>query len=111
MFEQRFGQAHHRIAVFGDDFGRTFVLLSHNLAHFGIDANRCLFREVTMLSNLAAEEDLFFLLPKGQRAQLRHAVLADHRAGEFGGFLDIVRCSRGDVAEEVRFRNAATHQN
>ena len=38
-----------------------------------------------MLRDLAAEEDLLFLLAEGQRTEAAHAVLADHAAGEVGG--------------------------
>src|SRR6266404_1345779 len=51
-----------------------------------------------MLSNLAAQEDLFFLLAKRQRPQLRRLV-------------DVVRRTGGYAAEESLFRDAAAHQD
>src|SRR5258707_1325954 len=64
-----------------------------------------------MLSNLAAQKDLLFLLAKGQRAQLGHAVLANHRARQLRRLLDVVRRAGGYAAEESLFLDAAAHQD
>ena len=54
---------------------------------------------------------MLFLLAKGQRAQLGHAILANHRARQFRRLFDVVRCTRRDAAEERFFRDAPTHQD
>jgi hypothetical protein len=56
VFEQRFGQTNHRVTVLIDDLCGALVLLSDDLADFCVDANCSFFREVTVLSDLAAEE-------------------------------------------------------
>ena len=48
MLQQSFRQTHQRVAVLIDDLRRAFVLISHNLANFGVDTNRRFFREVAV---------------------------------------------------------------
>ena len=111
MLEQRFCQAHHRLAILFNNLARSLVLFSHDLAHFGIDANRSLFRVIAMLCNLAAQKDLLFLLSESQRAEIRHAILANHRARQLGRFLNVVGGASRNVAEECLFGDAAAQQN
>ena len=55
---------------------------------------------VLVLRDLAAEEDLLFLLAEGQRPhRAAHAPLADHAARQVGGALEIVAGAGGDAAD------------
>ncbi len=60
-----------------------------------------------MLRDLAAEEDLLFLLAEGERTETAHAVLADHAAGEVGGGLNIRACAGGHLVKEDLLGHAA----
>ena len=66
---------------------------------------------VAMLCDLAAQEDLLFLLAEGKRTECAHAPLADHLARDFGGPLDVVACASGHVVKEDLFGDAAAHQD
>ena len=63
-----------------------------------------------MLRDLAAEEDLLLLLAEGHGAELAHAELADHLAGEVGDALDVVAGSGGHLLEEDLFGAASAHE-
>src|SRR5689334_14613319 len=88
--QQALSQTNHRFAILFDDGLRALILRGDDLLHLLIDLDRSVFREITMLSNLASEEDLLFLLTEGQRTHRRHAILANHRARELGRTFDIV---------------------
>src|SRR5215217_2090945 len=107
--QQALSQTNHRIAVLFDNGLRSFKLGRDDLLHLLIYSDGSVFREVAMLSNLASEEDLLFLFTEGERAHLRHAVLANHRACQLSRSLNIIRRSGGDTAEESVFRDASTH--
>ena len=64
-----------------------------------------------MLRDFAAQEDLLFLLPEGQRAQFAHTPFANHLARHVRGPLDVIACSGAHDIQEHLFRDAATHQN
>ncbi len=60
-----------------------------------VDLHRGGLGVVDPLGEVAAEEDLLFLLAEGHRAELlAHAPLADHLAGQLGRPLDVVRRRR-----------------
>src|SRR5215216_129233 len=88
--QQALSQTNHRLAILFDDFLRAVILRGDDLLHLFIDLDRGVFREITMLRNLASEEDLLFLLAEGQRTHVRHAIFANHRARELSRTLDIV---------------------
>ena len=79
-------------------------------ANLGVDLLGGVVGEVAVLGDLAAEEDLLLLLAEGHRTELRHAELADHLAGEFGGALDVVAGAGGHLLEEDLFGAAAAHE-
>src|SRR6185369_9096460 len=62
-----------------------------------------------MLSDLAAEEDLLFLLAVGDRTEARHSKLAHHLASKLSCLLDIVRSAGGHVVEKNLFCDSAAH--
>ena len=61
-----------------------------------------------MLRDLAAQEDLLFLLAEGERTQPAHAVFADHLACEFRCTLDVVAGTGGHLLE-VRSPRRSAH--
>ena len=89
----------------------AFVGLVHQAPHFGIDLPRRLFGEVAVLGDLAAQEDLLFLLAEGKRAEAAHAVFADHLAGQVGGALDVVARAGRHLLQENLLGDAAAHQD
>ncbi len=101
------GDAVHRVLVGVENAVRRLVSLVDQAANFEIDLARRLFREVAVLCDLAAQEDLLFLLAEGQRTEAAHAVLAHHAAGEVGGVLDIAACAGGHLVEEDLLSHAS----
>ncbi len=79
-------------------------------ANLDVDLLGRVLREVAMLSDLAAEEDLLFLLAVGHRTESAHAKLADHLAGELGDALDVVAGAGGHLAEEDLFGATSAHE-
>ena len=105
--QQGRGDAMHCVLVRFQNAVRRLVGLVDQAAYFKIDLAGCLFREVPMLGDFAAEEDLLFLLAEGQRTEPAHAVLADHAAGEVGGVLNIAARAGGHLVEEDLLSHAA----
>src|ERR1035438_3084252 len=97
----------HRILVRFEDGVRCLVGLIDQPANFEIDLPCRLLAEVAMLRNLAAQEDLLFLLAEGKRTEAAHAVLADHAAGEGGGKLGMAACAGGHLVEEDLLSHAS----
>ena len=65
-----------------------------------------------MLAEIAAEEDELFLVAESKWAELLgHAPLGDHPARQLGGLANIVRGSRGDVAEDQLFRDPSAQDD
>src|SRR6266536_2521893 len=60
---------------------------------------------------MEAEEDLALLLAEGERSEVRHAPLADHRAREVGRDLDVVARAGGLLVEDDLLRDPAAHQD
>src|SRR6185503_3400007 len=62
-----------------------------------------------MLSDLAAEEDLLFLLAVGDRTEAGHSKLAHHLSRKLGCLLDVVRSAGRHVIEENLFGDSPAH--
>ena len=91
---------------------RALVVLGDDALHFLVDAERRVLAVVRVLRDLAAEEDLLFLLAEGERAhRVAHAPLADHAAGQLGGALEVVAGAGRDLAEHDLFGDAAAEQD
>ena len=75
--------------------------------HFEVDLARRLLAEVAVLCDLAAQENLFFFLAEGERAQAAHAVFTDHAPRQIGRALNIAACARGHLVEEDFLGHAA----
>ena len=89
-----------RVAVASRDALCRFVSLVHQLADLAIDLDGGVFAVVTVLADLAAQEDLLFLLAEGERAKIAHAPLANHLARHFGGPFDVVAGAGAHLVEE-----------
>src|SRR6185503_19317987 len=68
--QQAFSQPDHRVAILLDDRLCALKLRGDDLLHLLVDLDRGVFREVTMLGNLASEEDLLFLLAEREWSHL-----------------------------------------
>ncbi len=79
-------------------------------ANLGVDLLGGVVGEVAVLCDLAAEEDLLFLLAEGHRTEFAHAELADHLASEFGGALDVAAGAGGHLLEEDLFGATTAHE-
>ena len=78
-----------------------FVIAVDDLLHFLVDHLGRLLAEILVSGQFPAEEDEVVALAEGQRAQVGHAPLADHTAGDLRAFLEIVgRAGRRLVQEE-----------
>src|SRR5947209_8605837 len=80
--EQRQGNANQRIGAVVDHFARAIVAVAHELLNLLVDADRGRFTEIAVLRDLAAKENLLFLLAERERPKLAHAPLANHLARE-----------------------------
>ena len=70
---------------------RALVVVGDEALHFLVDLERRVFAVVLVLRDLAAEEDLLFLLAEGERPhRVAHAPLAHHPARQLGGALEVV---------------------
>ncbi len=105
--KQGCSDAMHRVLVGLEDGVRRLVGVVDEAAHFEVDLAGRLLAEVAMLSDLAAEEDLLFLLAEGERTEAAHAVLADHAAGEVGCRFDIAAGAGGHLVEEDLLSHAS----
>src|SRR4051812_5869999 len=97
--EELLGDAIERNAVFFERRLGALVVRRHEALDLVIDPDRGVFAVVLVLRDLAAEEDLLFLLAERQRPhRVAHAPLADHLAREFGRALEVVAGAGGHAA-------------
>src|ERR1700733_2453815 len=87
---------------------RRLICLIDQAAHFKINLTRCLFAEVTVLCDLAAEEDLLFLLSEGKRTEAAHAILAHHAASEVSCRFNVAPRAGRHLVEEDLLSHAST---
>src|SRR6202011_4422622 len=90
---------------------RGVITFDHQLAHFLVDLYGGGFAVVPVLSNLASQEDLFFLLAEGQRTEFTHPPLADHLTCKCCGPLDIVARTCAHLFEEQLLSQTTPHQD
>ena len=110
--QQRVGDVHQPLLVLAEERRAALVLVADDALDLAVDLERGVFAVVGVLRDLAAEEDLLFLLAEGQRAhRFAHAPLADHAAGEVGGALEVVAGAGGDVAGRDLLGDAAAEQD
>ena len=110
--QQLVGDAQQNRFLLGEDRTRARVLIHHELLHFLVDALRRVFAVVLGLRDLAAEEDLLFLLAERERAHvLAHAPFADHLAREFRDALEVVAGAGRQVPVRDLLGDAAAEQN
>ena len=110
--EQRVGDVEQLLLVLGQQLGRAAVGVHDEALDLGVDLERRVFAVVLVLRDLAAEEDLLFLLAEGERAHgVAHAPLADHPARQVGGALEVVAGAGRDVAGRQFLGDAAAEQD
>ena len=110
--EQRVGDVEQRLLVRRENLGGAAVGVHDEALHLGVDLERRVFAVVLVLRDLAAEEDLLFLLAEGERAhRVAHAPLAHHLARQIGGALEIVAGAGRDVAGGQLLGDAAAEQD
>src|SRR5581483_971220 len=109
--KQSRGHAVHDVFMVREDLHCGLIPGIDQLTNLLVDMLRSLFAEVAMLIDLAAEEDLLFLLAKRDRAERAHAELANHSTGEIGSLLDVVAGASRHLAEENLFSHASTHHD
>src|SRR5256886_1035054 len=100
------GQVHELLAALGQNLSGTLVAGIDQPVDFLVDLAGDLLAVVSLLAEVAAQEDELLLVPERERAQLvGHAPLGHHAAGELRGLTHVVRGTRGDVAEDQLLRN------
>jgi len=99
------------LTVTVEDIEGRLVGAIDEAANLGIDLAGGLLRVVAVLGELAAKEDLLFLLAEGKRTELAHAPFADHLAGDFSGPLDVISGAGGHGLEEDFLGDAAPHHD
>src|SRR5262245_1651794 len=110
--EQRLGHLDEDRLVLGEELVRAVIRVGHEALHFLIDLERGVLAVVLVLRDLAAEEDLLFLLSEGERThRVAHAPLADHPAGELGRALEVVAGAGGEAVHRDLFGDAAAEEN
>ena len=89
--QQRVGHLHEAGLVLGQQLVRALVVVGDEALHFLVDLERRVLAVVLVLRDLAAEEDLLFLLAEGERPhRVAHAPLAHHPARQLGRALEVV---------------------
>src|SRR5262249_10082550 len=110
--EELFGNPVERRAALLEQRLRALVVHRHEPLDLVVDADRGVFAVVLMLRDLAAEEDLLFLLAEGERPhRVAHAPLAHHLAGELGRALQIVAGASRHAAARQLLGQPAAEQN
>ena len=109
--KQSLRHAVHRVLMIAEDGIGRLVGLVHQAAHFRIDLTGCFLGEVAVLRNLTTEEDLLFLLAKGQGAHAAHPVLANHLARQVRCPFDVISGAGGLAVHEDLLGAAAAHQD
>src|SRR5205807_1415542 len=88
--QQRRGHASDNLLIAGENLLRRAVSCPDQSPDFFVDLDRSGFAVVAMLVDLAAQEDLLFLLAESKRTQFAHAELANHLARQLGRAFDVV---------------------
>ena len=108
LLDEGVGQAVERLAVHDEDVAGLVVGLVDEQADLGVDLGRHVVGVVGLVADVAAEEHLAVVLAELLGADLvGHAVLGDHRAGDCGGFLDVVLGAGGGIPEDRAPRPSA----
>src|SRR5581483_10722681 len=110
--EQLVGDLHEGRLLAGEQLRGALILIGDELLHFLVDLDRGVFAVVLVLGDLAAEEDLLFLLAEGERPhRVAHAPLADHLARELGRAFEIVAGAGRQAVHRDLFGDAAAEEN
>src|SRR2546423_9720059 len=98
------------VAMLGEDFHGGLISAVDELADFAVDLFGGGFAVIAGARDVAAEEDVIFVLAVLDHAHLlAHSPLANHPAGDRRRLFDVAAGAVGDVAEYNFFRDAAVH--
>ena len=111
LLEQGLGDPDELVLVLLDELLGPAVVAHDDLLDLVVDALGRPLAEVLVHGQVAAEEDEVVALAEGQRAEVGHAPLADHLAGDLGGLLEVVGRAGGRLAEEDHLGHAAGHED
>src|SRR6266516_2096101 len=98
--EKRVGHLQQNLFAATEQRARALVVVGDEALHFLIDLEGRVLAVILVLRDLAAEEDLLFLLAEGERPHgVAHAPLAHHPACELGGALEVVAGAGGEAVQ------------
>src|SRR5262245_42976324 len=110
--QERLGHLHENRLVLGEELVRALIRVGDEALHFLIDLERGVFAVILVLGDLAAQEDLLFLLAEGERThRVAHAPLADHLARHLGRALEVVAGAGREAVHRDLFGNAAAEED
>src|SRR5213083_1376061 len=110
--EERLGHLVEHLEVAAQEELRALVGLEQDAAHLGVDLDGGLLGVVDLLREVAAQEDLLFLLAEGHGPELlAHAPLAHHLARQLGGALDVVARPGRHAAERELLRRPPAEED
>src|SRR5437667_1180051 len=110
--EERLGHLVEHLEVAAQEELGALVGLEQDAAHLGVDLDGGLLGVVDLLREVAAEEDLLFLLAEGHGPELlAHAPFAHHLARQLGGALDVVARPGRHAAERELLGRAPTEED
>src|SRR5213594_230934 len=110
--EEGLGHLVEHLEVAAQEELRALVGLEQEAAHLGVDLDGGLLGVVDLLREVAAEEDLLFLLAEGHRPELvAHTPLAHHLVRQLGGALDVVARPGRHAAERALLGRAPTEED
>src|SRR5207249_1415095 len=110
--EEGLGHLVEHLEVAAQEELRALVGLEQEAAHLGVDLDGGLLGVVDLLREVAAEEDLLFLLAEGHRPELvAHTPLAHHLVRQLGGALDVVARPGRHAAERELLGRAPTEED
>jgi len=97
-----------QVGIASQDIPRPVICLGHDAVDLFVDLPRDLLAVVTLLPDLAAQEDQFMALAEDHRPQLvAHAVLRDHGPRDLRYLVQVIHRAVGHIAEDHLFGHAA----
>src|SRR5206468_11132753 len=110
-FNQRQRNPYQSFSVVRENVLGSRITIVDYLADFLIDLDGSVFAVVAMLIDLAAQEDLFFLLAEGQWAKIAHAPLTNHLASQFSCALNVIARASAHLSHEEFFGQPPAHHD
>ena len=111
LLQQFAGEYVENIPVVAENLPGLGVCGLDQLAHLIVDVARHLVAVIGLIAHGAAQERVAVFGAVSHRSELRaHAVLGDHRAGDFGGLLDVGDRAGGGLPEHQFLGGATAHR-